>query len=305
MKRTFLLLVIPLILSSACGMPQNKIDDEETPWMIETDSQFINKLVLISINRSGHIWAKTSVCSNIIEPKELHAFIKDFVQSSQEQNIIAIRTTDVYGEYSKGALAVVDSVTKEVDKVYLELRNELSRKKYGKAYNALSKDKKKVIRASYPYRVLRMNNVDFDAQQPVTPLPELIEPMTIIEKTNEKVKISKDKDGVYIIPEESAEFPGDVYAWLGKNLRYPAECAKERVGGRVSVEFIVEEDGSITDTKIWRSPDARLSEEALRVVKSMPKWQPARVEGKPVRMRYVLPVMFKLSAPPSESTDNP
>ena len=104
-----------------------------------------------------------------------------------------------------------------------------------------------------------------------------------------------DDDRILDVPEESAEFPGDVYAWLNKNIKYPAICQEQNIQGRVSVQFVINKDGSIVDVKVLRSPDDHLSKEAERVVKSMPKWKPARQGNKPVRMRYVLPVMFRLS----------
>lgn len=104
-----------------------------------------------------------------------------------------------------------------------------------------------------------------------------------------------DDDRILDIPEESAEFPGDVYAWLGKNIKYPSICQEQGIQGRVSVQFVINRDGSIVDVKVLRSPDEHLSTEAIRVVKSMPRWKPARQGNKPVRMRYVLPVMFRLN----------
>lgn len=104
-----------------------------------------------------------------------------------------------------------------------------------------------------------------------------------------------DDDRILDVPEESAEFPGDVYAWLNKNIRYPEICREQGIQGRVSVQFVINKDGSIVDVKPLRSPDQHLADEAVRVVKSMPKWKPARQGNKPVRMRYVLPVMFRLS----------
>ena len=104
-----------------------------------------------------------------------------------------------------------------------------------------------------------------------------------------------DDDRILDVPEESAEFPGDVYEWLNKNMKYPSICQEQGIQGRVSVQFVINRDGSIVDVKVLRSPDENLSKEAERVVKAMPKWKPARQGNKPVRMRYVLPVMFRLS----------
>ena len=105
------------------------------------------------------------------------------------------------------------------------------------------------------------------------------------------------EDLVFYAPDTPAKFPGDIYAWLGQNIKYPKEAQKQRIEGRVTVQFIIENDGSIVDVKVLRSPNELLSAEALRVVKSMPKWEPAQGEGNVrVRMRYVLPISFRLPA---------
>lgn len=96
------------------------------------------------------------------------------------------------------------------------------------------------------------------------------------------------------VPEESAEFPGDVYSWIKSNMQYPEVCRQQGIQGRVSMQFEINKDGSVVNAKALRSPDPNLSQEAVRLISSMPKWKPAREKGKPVRMRYVLPVMFRL-----------
>jgi len=119
------------------------------------------------------------------------------------------------------------------------------------------------------------------------------------EEKGEKATVSPDSI-IFDIPEVMAEFPGDIYGWLGQNISYPKEALDKNIEGRVAIEFVIEKDGSVSKVKALRSPDKLLSDEAIRVVKAMPKWNPAKVEGKPVRMRYVLPVMFKL--PKKEQT---
>ena len=109
----------------------------------------------------------------------------------------------------------------------------------------------------------------------------------------EKEKAAEEADAVPD-DDEPAEFPGDVYAWLAEHIQYPKKIKELRIQGRVSVQFIISPDGSITDVKGLRGPDKELIEEAVRVVRSMPKWKPATRGGKPVRMRYVLPVIFRL-----------
>ena len=109
----------------------------------------------------------------------------------------------------------------------------------------------------------------------------------------EKQKAAEEPDAV---PDDEvpAKFPGDVYAWLTEHIQYPKKCQEQGILGIVSVQFMILPDGSITDVKGLRGPDKELIKEAERVVRSMPKWEPATMGGKPVRMRHVLPVLFRL-----------
>lgn len=116
--------------------------------------------------------------------------------------------------------------------------------------------------------------------------------------TEEQLKAIMDRikatAPIYDVPEMSAEFPGDIYKWLNQGIRYPKECREKGIQGRVHVQFVIDSDGTVGDIKVLRSPDPALSAETARLVKSMPKWKPATQGGVPVRMRYVLPVMFRL-----------
>ena len=99
------------------------------------------------------------------------------------------------------------------------------------------------------------------------------------------------------IPETMPYFPGGqelLLKYLAVNIKYPASAVKAKKQGRVIVTFIVQKDGSITHAKIARSIDPELDAEALRVVKGMPKWTPGTQLGKPVSVKYVLPVKFSL-----------
>lgn len=107
-------------------------------------------------------------------------------------------------------------------------------------------------------------------------------------------------DPVYDIVEQNAEFPGGVsacYQWISQNMHYPAIAMQQNIQGRVLVTFVVNTDGSIVEVEAKRSPDPSLSEEAVRVVRAMPKWKPAQQSGKFVRSRFNLPIMFKLTTP--------
>lgn len=108
---------------------------------------------------------------------------------------------------------------------------------------------------------------------------------------------TKKNDMVFDVVEVMPQFPGGQIAMLKyimENMKYPEQAMKEGIQGRVAVRFIVEKDGSISDVKPILSVHPLLNKEAVRVVKSMPKWSPGKHNGKPVRVRFNLPVMFKL-----------
>ncbi|HRH37003.1 MAG TPA: TonB family protein [Flavobacteriales bacterium] len=97
--------------------------------------------------------------------------------------------------------------------------------------------------------------------------------------------------------EEQPEFPGGLeamYKYLQKNTVFPEMEKEAGNSGKVYVEFVVGNDGAITDISLKRGVSAGLDKEAQRVVKSMPKWTPGKMNGKPVKVRYILPVNFKL-----------
>lgn len=109
---------------------------------------------------------------------------------------------------------------------------------------------------------------------------------------------TKKNDMVFDVVEVMPQFPGGQIAMLKyimENLKYPEQAMKEGIQGRVAVRFIVEKDGSISDVKPILSVHPLLNKEAVRVVESMPKWTPGKQNGKPVRVRFNLPVMFKLN----------
>jgi protein TonB len=81
---------------------------------------------------------------------------------------------------------------------------------------------------------------------------------------------------------------------LGKNIKYPTESIEKGVQGRVIIQFVGEKDGSITDAKVVRGVDPLLDAEALRVINQSPKWKPGKQKGEAVRVKYTLPVAFRL-----------
>jgi len=135
------------------------------------------------------------------------------------------------------------------------------------------------------------------AKQKTETVPLLtVEETTLSLGYKDTTPVYDDKDKIHYIVEVMPEFPGGfeaMYKWIAEHLKYPEEAVKNKVQGRVFVQFVVEKDGTITQAEVKRSPNDLLSEEALRVVKLMPKWEPGKVGGKPVRSVFNLPVMFK------------
>lgn len=113
--------------------------------------------------------------------------------------------------------------------------------------------------------------------------------------TAQNKKTSNDK--VFEKVEVMPEFPGGEQAmmdFVAKNVVYPQEARDKEISGRVMVGFIVEKDGSISDVKVVKGIGGGCDEEAVRVVKAMPKWKPGKEKGKPVRVSYMMPFSFKL-----------
>ncbi len=101
---------------------------------------------------------------------------------------------------------------------------------------------------------------------------------------------------IFTFVEEMPEPPFDLPKFLAENIRYPAAAQENNIQGRVAIQFVVSEDGSISDVKVAgnRKLGAGLEEEAVRVVKSMPNWKPGKQNGRPVKVYFTLPVSFKL-----------
>ncbi len=111
------------------------------------------------------------------------------------------------------------------------------------------------------------------------------------------VSSANSKDDVFNTVEVMPEYPGGMEAmikFLSENIKYPEQMKKDSIEGRVILSFVVEKDGSITEVEEVRSPHPVLTEEAIRVVKLMPKWTPGKQRGKTVRVKFMLPINFQI-----------
>ena len=107
----------------------------------------------------------------------------------------------------------------------------------------------------------------------------------------------EEEEVIFQVVEKMPQFPGGpqaLFEYLSKNIRYPVIAQENGLQGRVICQFVVNSDGSIVDIVVVRSVDPSLDKEAVRVIESMPKWQPGEQRGKAVRVKYTLPVNFRL-----------
>lgn len=114
---------------------------------------------------------------------------------------------------------------------------------------------------------------------------------TIVEEEEES------ENHIFTVVEKMPQFPGGDAAllkFIGNSIKYPVIAQENGIQGRVVVSFVVNRDGSVVDAEVMRSIDPSLDREALRVVGTMPKWSPGEQRGKPVRVKYTVPIQFRL-----------
>ncbi|MDR1675819.1 MAG: energy transducer TonB [Tannerella sp.] len=120
---------------------------------------------------------------------------------------------------------------------------------------------------------------------------------TYVPQVVEVKEEEEDENHIFTIVEEAAEFPGGQVAlltYLKTAIKYPVVAQENGIQGRVTCSFTINKDGSIVDVEVIRGVDPSLDREAIRVINAMPKWKPGKQRGKPVRVKYNLPVLFRL-----------
>ncbi|MGB3848804.1 MAG: energy transducer TonB [Tunicatimonas sp.] len=120
---------------------------------------------------------------------------------------------------------------------------------------------------------------------------DLDEYLTVVNPPDEPV------DDIFITVETQPSFPGGIsafYQYLGESVVYPKQAIRQSVSGKVFVEFVVDKDGSLSQIKVLKGIGAGCDEEALRVIKNSPRWNPGKQRGRAVRVRMVVPISFKL-----------
>lgn len=146
-----------------------------------------------------------------------------------------------------------------------------------------------------------LNIVEDDAEIEETTIVSAEDQAEFVEITDDVpivVEEIEKEEEIFQVVENQPEFPGGMAAlmeYLKKNMKYPTICQEQGIQGRVIVQFVVNSDGSIVDPQVVKPVNPYLDKEALRVVSTMPKWKPGEQRGKKVRVRFTLPVTFRLS----------
>jgi len=127
---------------------------------------------------------------------------------------------------------------------------------------------------------------------------EITEDTAIEDIILEEAPEEEDVDQIFTIVEQQAEFKGGMkkfYEYVGKKMKYPSQARRMGIEGKVFVQFVVERDGSITDVQAIRGIGAGCDEEAMKVIRESPKWNPGKQRGRAVRVRMVIPITFMLA----------
>jgi periplasmic protein TonB len=123
------------------------------------------------------------------------------------------------------------------------------------------------------------------------------EEITVVEDVKEEVIDESKEEGVWFVEENATFQGGDLNTfstWIAEHIQYPAQASEAGITGKVIVQFSVGRDGTVMNVKVMRSVHPSLDNEAVRVILSSPKWQPAKQSGNPVKQNYVVPIVFTL-----------
>ena len=110
------------------------------------------------------------------------------------------------------------------------------------------------------------------------------------------VQDSTEDNQIHFLVQKMPVFPGNLNTWIYNNIRYPETAKEKKLEGKVYVRFVIEKDGAVSNVKIIRGVSPELDNEAKAVIASMPKWEPGKQEGSPVRVSYTVPVYFALKS---------
>ena len=238
---------------------------------------------------------------------------------------------NIGGDYSKGNYTIpIDSFIKtnpyyieQLFAAYNEVRDDFANKEFGKSFDKCNDKEKDVCRIAFPCLVYENHLYNIGKGILVPPPPSAKQITDILEVVEDDAEIEEaeiisvddevakknenadvvveelpEEETIYNVVEDQPEFPGGMQAlmkYLRDNIRYPSISRQNNSQGRAYINFVVNTDGSITDVEVMKGTnDVYLDKEAVRVVSGMPKWKPGKHQGKTVRVKYTLPVMFRM-----------
>ena len=296
--------------------------DYGEPYVVEIKDR---NIVMVNVSRSGSLM----VDDNIYSPRDLvregeHSriskLIYDFLvmEDRSEKRSVEIEPGESF-DISEGivSLRVDPEATDEIySEVYYEIehafdlyRNYVAVKLYGKAYAELESEQQNCLRKRLPAKIS-------DAYDPYSKLlivaddkeikvPELIFTEDASEFDDFEFDMGDveeeivEDDEIFTILEDPATFQGgglgDFRNWVMERVRYPQFAQENGIQGNVIVEFVIDETGQLGRIKVLQSPDPVLSDATIAVLQKSPKWKPGTKRGKAVKMKFVVPVMFKLT----------
>lgn len=207
--------------------------------------------------------------------------IKEFIQTPQDKEVIVV------GPLETSRMTV---------EAYTEKMAETATKYYDAGLKFLSGDTPDYMKAFACFT--RAANMEHD--QAAYQLAKMYDEGLGIPQDREKAAKWYEKaesKKIYELVETNAQFPGgdaECYKFIAAHQKYPTKCLEKSIQGRVIVGFVVNRDGSIVDVKAIRSPDPELTREAIRIIRLMPRWIPAKQGGRNVRQRVSWPFMFSI-----------
>lgn len=251
------------------------------------------ELVFTNINAAGEVMFNGSV----IEPSALRVqlqnhLLSNYVKQGKKYYLVIMKDKAV-----STTSPVFETVAKQQVAAVQALRQQQAQSRYGKSFSALNDDQKQGIIQSLPLRMY----VGAPLPPPPAPTVEVLE-IREDEPEREEISIQEEEDAgdetIYIVAETMPEFPGGnqaMFNFLKEKMKYPVVALEKKKEGRSICQFIVEKDGTITDVQVVRSAGvASMDREAVRLIKAMPNWKPGMQRGKLVRVKYTVPVNFKL-----------
>lgn len=209
-----------------------------------------------------------------------------FESKALEWNAKAAEAGSLHGAFNaRNAMLALKVAAENEDDKLRALKGEIYWNEKMLAHPDLKRDRTAFGQATEMREQLQK---ELDALVPPEPQPEV--------KQHQAAPAAEEK--IFIEVEQAPQFPGGdaaLYGWLARNIRYPAEAVEGNIQGRVTVQCVIEKDGSVGEVKVVRGKHPALDKEAMRLVKSMPKFTPGLLNGQPVRVRYTLPITFKLN----------